>query len=113
MYSPLAPSTRVSAARSPIHETLRDVATSSAGLSGEPAGIVDAEHVQCAAEREPAPHTHGEVEDLGVGEARGAETREESVVDRVMIKDEPLGVLDRASLPVGVPGVRLPSAPVR
>ena len=49
---------------------------------GNAAGVVDAEHVQRAAERDPRADAHREVEDLGVG-VRGVQAGEEVVVDRV------------------------------
>ena len=50
---------------------------------------------------------HGEVEDLGVGVGR-PQPGEESVVDREVVEREPLGVLDREPLPIGVAAERLP-----
>ncbi len=74
----------------------------------ELARVVEPEDVQRATEREPAADAHREVEDLGIGERRGAHARVERVVDRVVVEREQLGVLDREPFAFRVAVVRTP-----
>src|SRR5947207_15831634 len=65
----------------------------------ERAALVDPEDLQRAAQPEIHGQAEGQVEDLGVGELT-AQPGEEVVVDRTVVGDETLGVLDREALPL-------------
>ena len=65
------------------------------------------EHLERAAETDEHRAAQREVEDLVVGELR-AQAREQLVVDVAVIGREPLRVLDREPLPIGVAGLGAP-----
>jgi hypothetical protein len=75
------------------------MAVSTARSPIDAAGAVDSEHAHGPPEPDPCADAHRQVEYLGVA-VRGAESREELVVEVAVVEREPLGVLDRELLPL-------------
>src|SRR5712692_4242706 len=77
----------------------------SIGSHLERGALVDPEDLQRTAEAEVDGQAQREVENLGVAEL-AAQPPEQLLVDRTMVDDEALGVLDGEALPLGVAAIR-------